>query len=70
LTVTSKAIAKALDIHLDRLKAELVALDGGKVRHAVRHNGGQWIDKTEEAIHDKRNLLATFEAIRRFVSTI
>jgi adenylylsulfate kinase-like enzyme len=70
LTVRSKAIAHALETHLDRLKAELKALDGGKVRHAVRLNDGPWIDKTEETIHDKRNLVATLEAIKKVVSNI
>jgi len=70
LTVNSKAFASALEIRLDRLKAELIDLDGGKVRHAVRHNGGRWIDKTEETIHDKRNLVATLEAIRKVVLKI
>jgi hypothetical protein len=68
LTVRSKAIANALETHIDRLKAELKVLESRKVRHGVRSVGGPWIDRTEETIHDRRNLVATLEAVRKFVS--
>lgn len=68
LTAVRKAIVGALETHLDRIKGELKVLEDGNVRHATQEGGGRWIDKTEEAIHDKRNLLATLEALLRAIS--
>jgi hypothetical protein len=62
-----KSVAVAIDAHLQRLNNEIAQLENGEVRHAYRHRGGFWQDRTEEAIHSKRNLVATFEALRRTI---
>jgi hypothetical protein len=59
------AVANGIESHLDRLKAEVIRLKGGEVRHAIMRRHGCWEDCTNEAIHEKRNLIAVLEAMLR-----
>lgn len=57
------AISSAIEAHVQRIRTEIKPLQRGEVRHASRLRNGAWQDRTEQAIHDKRNLLATLEAL-------
>jgi hypothetical protein len=57
------AITSAIEAHVERLHTEIEPLQRGEVRHASRLRNGAWQDRTEETVHDKRNLLATLEAL-------
>jgi hypothetical protein len=58
-----KTIACTIDAYVLRLRGEIDGLQRGDVRHAARIRNGAWQDRTAEAIHDKRNLVATLEAL-------
>ena len=57
------AIISAIEAHVQRLHTEIAPLERGEVRHASRPCNGAWQDRTEQAIHDRRNLLATLESL-------
>jgi hypothetical protein len=69
MAVSRKELVSALETHIDRLKHELAEVEEGEVRFGTRKGKGAWQDQTEDVIHDKRNLIATFSALLRAVSS-
>ena len=57
------AISSAIEAHAQRIRTEIKPLQRGELRHASRLRNGAWQDRTEQAVHDQRNLLATLEAL-------
>jgi adenylylsulfate kinase-like enzyme len=57
------AVANGVEAHLNRLKTEVIRLEGGELRHAIMQRHGRWEDRTNEAIHEKRNLIAALEVM-------
>ncbi len=57
------AVASAIEAHLDNLKADVIRLEGGELRHGIMRRYGRWEDRTSEAIHEKRNLIAALEVV-------
>jgi hypothetical protein len=63
LTSHPSALRSALHTLIDRLETDLVAIDKGDIRYGIRKRAGPWTDTTEETIHDKRNMIATLNAL-------
>lgn len=59
------AVASGIEAHLDRLKTEVIRLEGGELRYEIMRRHGRWEDRTNEAIHEKRNLVGALEAMLR-----
>jgi hypothetical protein len=59
------AVASGIEAHLYRLKADVSQLECGELRHGIMRRHGRWEDRTNEAIHEKRNLIAALEVMLR-----
>ena len=57
------AVASGVEAHLDRLKKEVSQLECGELKHGIMRRHGRWEDRTNEAIHEKRNLIVVLEVI-------
>ncbi len=58
-----ESLARSVEAHMDHLKGDLQQIEQRGVRKGRRTTRGPWEDRTEQAIHDQRNLLTTLEAV-------
>ena len=58
-----ESLARSVEGHMDRLKADLQQIEENGVRKGRRTPAGPWEDRTEQAIHDQGNLVTTLEAV-------
>lgn len=57
-------LCAALDAHIDLLLADLEKHEQRGLRTGERMGSGPWVDRTEQTIHDKRNLVAALSSIK------
>lgn len=63
-----RKFATALDDQIDRLKFQLQQFEQGGVRYGQRTGDEGWQDRTQQTIHDQRNLVAVLGAIRNYLA--
>jgi hypothetical protein len=58
-----EALARDVEGHIDHLKADVQKIETGGFRKGQRTSEGMWEDRTEQVIHDQRNLIRTLEVV-------
>lgn len=64
----AKRLSTMLESQIDLLEFEVKRLEEGGCRFGERVGNDHWQDRTEQAIHDKRNLIVTLSSVRALLA--